>query len=282
MGATKTLDQLNSVLNDFSKKVEEIRNSPAKVDEAFREAAKWAAAAEGGSAFGVFGAAAGYVYGSITEDDITGKFQENKEEIKRKIQTLLEKLQDAIDALKAPVAFLQASEEWINLQTEINESRNWVLNKTDLRSHWSGQSADAHFAAQQLQVTATDEASKICDTLSDALGTMADTTWSFYSTHVKDITGFLVDFTGALTKIATGVGAPWGVSDAIDALGDIIKKVVDYALDTGQALITQRTQVKKMGSAIDNPKSFHQNKWPQIDEKFVSIDSPSSEKWSAK
>ena len=37
-----------------------------------------------------------------------------------------------------------------------------------------------------------------------------------------------------------------------------------------------------MIGAIDNPKSFQLNKWPQIDEKFVSIDSPDRENWSAK
>ena len=64
--------------------------------------------------------------------------------------------------------------------------------------------------------------------MSAALGTMADATWGFYSKLVSDITGLLVDLTAALTKIATGLEAPWGVSDAIDALASIIKKVVDY------------------------------------------------------
>ncbi|WP_067474176.1 hypothetical protein [Nocardia amamiensis] len=282
MGATKSLDEINAVLTQFSENVDEIRNSPQDVEEAFREAAKWAATAEGASLFGVLGGVAGYAYGSLTEDDFTGSMQENKEEIKRKIQELLEKLQSAVDGLKAPVAFVQVSEEWLNLQTEVNQARNWVFTQTDLRTTWSGQSADAHFAAQQLQVAATDTASGICDTVSKALRDVADLAWEFYSTLVSDITGFLVDLTAALAKIATGVGAPWGVSDAIDALASIIKKVVDYGLNLGKTLISERGQVTIINSAIDNPKSFHLNKWPQIDEEFVSIDRPNGEKWSAK
>lgn len=283
MGATKTLDDLNTVLTDFSAQVEHVRNSPEDVEEAFRKGAIALSAAEGGTfGGGPIGAAIGAAYGAITEDDFTGTMQSNKEEIKGKIVELLNKLQQAIDGLKAPIAFLQVSGDWLNVQTEVNKARNWILVKGDLRGKWSGSAADEYFAALQLQVTATDTASSNCDIMSNALAAISDAAWDFYSKIVKDLIDFFVDFGAALTKIATGVGVPFGASDAIDALASMIKLVGDYALTLGGTLLTQKQNINKISSSIDNPKSFHNNKWPEIGVGSMSIDSPNPEKWAAR
>ncbi|MEV6140365.1 hypothetical protein AB0L63_30855 [Nocardia sp. NPDC051990] len=283
MGATKTLDDLNTVLADFSKQIERIRNSPEDVEEAFRKGAIALAAAEGGTfGGGPIGAAIGATYGAITQDDFTGTMQDNKEEIKDKIVELLSKLQDAIDGLKAPIALLQVSGDWLNVQTEINKARNWVLVKTDLRGKWSGAAADEYFAAQQLQVTATDTASSNCDVMSDCLAAASDAAWDFYSKIVKDLIDFFVDLGAALAKIATGVGAPFGASDAIDALGSMIKIAGEYAKTLGDTLLAQKKIINKINSSTDNPRSFHNNKWPEIGTGSLSIDSPNSEKWAAR
>lgn len=283
MGAVKTLDELNIVLGEFSTKIEEIRNSPSDVDEAFRKGAIAAAAAEGATfGGGLIGGTVGAIYGAVTEDDFTGSMQRNKEEIKNKIVELLGKLQDAIDGLKAPVAFLQSSGAWLGVQTEINKSRNWIEVKAELRGKWSGSAADSYFANKTLQITAHDTMSTNCKTMADSLGTISDASWEFYSKIVNDLTTFFTDFAAALTKIATGVGAPFGASDAIDALASVIQHVVDYGLTLGDVLMTQKKAMNDIESSIDNPKAFHMNTWPSTGAAGLKIDAPNNEKWAAR
>ncbi|MFC6013463.1 hypothetical protein [Nocardia lasii] len=279
---TKTLEDLDTVLAEFSAKVEKIRNTPSEVDEAFRQAAKYVAAAEGGTVGALGGAILGYIYGSVTEDDFTGTMQRNKKEIKNKIVELLASLQAAIDGLRAPIAFLQSSGAWLSVQTEINVARNWIEVNADLRGNWSGSAADAYFAKKQLQITAHETLIANCATMSTCLVEISDASWTFYSKIVSDLAKFFIDFAAALTKIATGIAAPVGIGDAIDAAAWIIQKVVDYSLELGSALRTQRANINQIEGSIDNPKGFHNNKWPSVGASDVKIDAPNNEKWAAR
>ncbi|WP_336086265.1 hypothetical protein [Nocardia sp. SSK8] len=268
MGAVKTLDDINTALADFSTEVEKIRNSPSDVDKAFRKAQIAMAATN------LLGNASGIGTALVMERD--------KKEVKSKITDLLTELQGAIDALQAPIALLNTSKEWTNVQTQVNEARNWILTKAELRGFWSGGAAEAYLGKMQLQIAATDTASEICGSVSNQLGIVSDAAWEFYSNVAADLVSFFVDFTAALTKIATGVAAPIGISDVIDALAAIIKKVMDYGVKLGAVLMVQALAIKNMSSDIDNPRTFHKDKWPEIGADELNIDKPNDEKWSAR
>lgn len=85
---SKTLDDLNTVLKQFSVKIDEIRNTPEDVDEAFRLATIAAAANEGALLIPVpgVGTVVGAAYGALTEDSLTGFMQDNKDKIKDSIR----------------------------------------------------------------------------------------------------------------------------------------------------------------------------------------------------
>ncbi|MEV4239604.1 hypothetical protein AB0J47_30985 [Nocardia sp. NPDC049737] len=281
MGATKTLDELNDVLGQFSQQIEQIRTQPDEVEKKFNQAAIAMSAAEGGSVFGIIGAAVGAAYGSMTEDDMTGYLQDHKEEIKKKIQELLEKLQNAVDGLKAPIAFLQTSEDWLKLKSKIGEAQNNEVVNGSLTGYWAGAAALKYTAARTLQDTAMDTAKSICDKLSDSLGAVSNSAWDFYSDIVNDIAGFLVDFAAALGKIATGVATPFGISDAIDLLAKIIKNAVDYSKNLASALLTEKRNINTIVSATENAKGFHDDRWPDSRSDAFNINNPNSTEWQA-
>lgn len=268
MGPTNTLQDIEDALAEFSKQVEKVRNSPSDVDAAFNSAQ----IAMAGSAFALNPSAIGSAIA----------MERDKKEVKAKIRDLLEELKDAIDALQAPIALLNTSKEWTNVQTQVNEARNWILTKAELRGYWSGSSAESYLAKMQLQIAATDTASSICGSVSNQLGTVSDAAWEFYSNVATDIASFFIDFTAALAKVATLVAAPIGIGDAIDALAAIIKKVIDYSAKLIGVLVTQALAITNIYSDIDNPRTFHQDKWPEIGADALSIDDPNNEKWSAR
>ncbi|MGW4717470.1 hypothetical protein [Nocardia sp. NPDC004260] len=285
MGATKSLDDLNAVLDQFADKVEEIRNQPAEVDAAFDKAATAVAALEG-AGLGIpfllspITGVAGAAYGAITHDDLTGYMQEHKERIKNSIRELLDDLHDGIQGLRAPIAFLQTSEQWLSLKATIGEAQNNEVNKGSILGYWQGSAALRYGATRLLQDTALDSAKAVCDKLSDCLASISDSAWDFHSGIVEDIVGFLADFGAALTKIGSGAATPWGISDAIDALANIIKKTVAYGNRLVKALSAERQNIAKITDSTQDPKGFLNNSWPQSCSNDFDTDSPGP-RWAA-
>ncbi|MFG3614894.1 hypothetical protein [Nocardia sp. NPDC047654] len=280
MGATKSLDEINTVLDRFSDQIAEIRSQPAKVDEAFRKAAIAAAEVEAATFFGMTGAVAGAVYGAMTEDDFTGYMQDHKEEIKKKIQELLDKLQGAVDSLKAPIAFLRTSEAWTTLKGKIGGAQNNEVNNGNVIGYWTGAAALKYTAARTLQDTAMDSAKSTCDKMTEALAKVSDIAWDFYSKIVTDIADLLIKLGTALAKIVTFVAAPMVISDTIDILGKAISSAVEYTKNLTDALLLQRQSIGKIKESTESQKGFHNNRWPRSASDDFNTKSPSSE-WQA-
>ncbi|MEU7143502.1 hypothetical protein ABZ942_28945 [Nocardia sp. NPDC046473] len=280
MGATKSLDDINSILDKFSNQIAEIRDQPAKVDDAFRKAAIAAAEAEAATFFGLAGAVAGAIYGAMNEDDFTGYMQDHKEAIKKKIQELLDKLQGAVDSLKAPIAFLQTSEAWTTLKGKIGAAQNNEVNNGNVTGYWAGAAALKYTAARTLQDTAMDSAKSTCDKMADALTKISDTAWDFYSKIVTDVADLLIKLGKAFTKIATFVAAPFGISDAIDILGTVISNAVEYTGKLADALLLQRQSIGKIKESTESQKGFHNDHWPRSASDDFNANSPNSE-WQA-
>ncbi|MFF0494304.1 hypothetical protein ACFYTQ_35245 [Nocardia sp. NPDC004068] len=275
-----TIDQLNTVLQQFADQIESVKEQPAKVDHAFDQAAIAMAASEGNSIIPGLGAVLGGAYGAITKDDFSGYMQDHKEQIKNKIKELLQALHDAIEGMRAPVAFLQASEDWLALKGKIGQAQNNEVANGNLLGYWQGAAAAKYGAARTLQDTAMDSAKATCDTLRKALADVSNTSWQLYTDLVSELTEFLVHFGAALIKISSGIEAPWGISDCIDLLGDTIKDSVDYLTKFGNALLVQKRNIGDIVSAMDNPKGFYGNHWPQSMAKSFNLDAPGVE-WQA-
>ncbi|MGO4648806.1 hypothetical protein AB4305_28200 [Nocardia sp. 2YAB30] len=280
MGADHTLDDINSVIQQFADKVEEIKNQPDKVDDAFDALAIAAAASEGSALIPGIGAVIGGAYGAITHDDLTGYMSDHKVEIKQKIKDLLQALHDAIEATEAPIALLQTSGDWLQLKAKIGEAQNDEVNNGNLTGYWKGTAADRYGAKRLIQDTAMDSAKAICDTLKASLVAASNAAWQYYTDVAGQLAAFLVSFGTALTKISTLVEAPWGISDAIDLLKVVTDNAVTYMKTLTTALRTEVDSVNNIKAAVNNPKGIYNDKWPQSASKEFDTNDPSSE-WTA-
>ncbi|MFB8277995.1 hypothetical protein [Nocardia colli] len=276
---SKTLDDLDKVLRQFSAKIDEIRNTPDDVDEAFRLAAIAAAAQEGGALLPGVGVAVGAVYGVLTEDSLTGVMQDNKEKIKAGIRKILEELSGAIDGLRAPVAFVQTAGEWLHTKSKISEARNNYTLHGNLTGQWLGASAAAYGNAAAVQQTAMESAMTVCDTANSALRDSADSAWKFYSGIIEDIAAYLTKFSGAMLKIASFVAMPIGVSDAIDFGTDLVDKVGKHGLALGAVLLKQQGILDALTVATTSPAGINNGKWPQSASTDFDSQSPDKDKW---
>ncbi|MEU0876872.1 hypothetical protein [Nocardia brasiliensis] len=277
----KTLDDLNTVLKQFSVKIDEIRNTPEDVDEAFQFATIAAAANEGALLIPVpgVGSVVGAAYGALTEDSLTGVMQDNKDKIKDSIRKVLEELAQAIDGLRAPVAFIHTVGEWLKTKSQISEARNNYLLNGNLTGQWLGASAVAYGNAATIQQTAMESAMSVCDTANSALRESADGAWKFYSAIIEDITEYLTKFAAAMLKIASFVAMPVGVSDAIDFGAKLVEKVGKHGLALGAVLIKQQGILDALTVATTSPAGINNGKWPQSASTDFDAQTPDKDKW---
>ncbi|WP_216912723.1 hypothetical protein [Nocardia noduli] len=262
MGADKTLQNINDAIQAFADKVEEVKNTPDDVDKAFRLLAV-AMSSNEGNIVPVIGPIVGGIAGWFRQDDFSGTLSSNKDEIKAKIRELLQDLHDGIEAMKAPVAFLQTSGDWLVLQTKIGEAQNDEVDKGNLSGYWKGAASLAYLNSRIKQDTALDSAKAICGNVQKSLVSISNAAWTFYSDMAAKLTDFLVKFATALTKISTLIESPWGISDAIDLLGSIITEAVSIGTKLTTALLTEYNVINEITAATQNPKGFFKNKWPQ-------------------
>ncbi|WP_330253512.1 hypothetical protein OG874_02540 [Nocardia sp. NBC_00565] len=276
-----TVDEINNVLTEFSKKIDELHDTPAEVDRNFDTAAIVLASREG-MVLGVPGQIVGGIYGAITNDDFSGYLGNHREEIKNKITELLNELSTAIKGTKAPIAFVQTSGYWLDLKGKIGEAQNDGVVTGNTLAYWTGGAADKYNQSRLTQDIAMDSAKTACDTLHTSLAAIATSSWEFYTDIVKELSGYLIDFGASVTKIATGIGAPWAISDIIDLLAKIIKSVIDLGKKLGKVLIEQKVNIDKINGATDHPKGFVNNKWPQSASTDFDTGRPDDDQWKAK
>ncbi len=280
-GTEKTLDDLNEVLRQFAEKVDEVRAQPENIESAF-ERLEMAASVSEGSVFGIPGAIVGGVYNAVTSKDLFHLYSGRKEEIKAGITKLLEELSTAIQAMRAPIAFLETSQDWLTLKADISDAQSNGVTRGELTGYWQGAAFFKYNTAKSIQDTAYESAKGICDTVRKGMVSISDSAWTYYTDVVKQLVDFLGSFAAALGKIATVVTAPWGISDAIDC----IKKVANMAASFFQTLTTAlRKQFEVIGdviSATASPKGFVGNKWPRSASTDYNIDAPDKSEWEAR
>jgi hypothetical protein len=211
----------------------------------------------GGAVAGPLGAVAGV--GNLVFDDIEGQ----RDEILAKLDELLGQLQEAAKGIAAPYTFIQYAAEWQRVGGEVRAARNAHFDQGDLAGYWEGVAADRYSAAREKQDTAFEAAAAMCDVVHENLLVLSETGRTFYAEIGTAVTAFLTGFGAALAKIATVVGAPFGISDAIDLVAQLVQLVADVLAKTTELVARQAIAVNELANAADSPFGLPGNKWPR-------------------
>jgi hypothetical protein len=97
----------------------------------------------------------------------------------------------------------------------------------------------------------------------DGLLTLSESGRQFYVDTGRAVIAFLSKFGAALTKIGTVVGAPLGVSDAIDLIADHIVAVSDLVFNVTNLVADQLIVYNELMNAANEPIGLPGNKWPK-------------------
>jgi hypothetical protein len=234
----------------------------------------------GGSTAGlpgaVLGGVAAGVAGNLIIDDLEGK----REEILAKLDELLRLLQEAAEGIAAPYTFIECADAWQEVGSTVRDARNEHFDKGDLAGYWEGTAAERYSAARGKQDTALETAAAMCDEVHNNLLVLSEVGRDFYARIGTTVIEFLGRFSAVLVKIATVVGAPLGVSDAIDlaaASALYMKEQLDLTLEL---LAKQKIVSHELENSTDSPYGLPGNKWPKatadsFSDATVADDTPS-------
>jgi hypothetical protein len=212
----------------------------------------------GGGAAGPVGAVVGGV-GNLVLDDIEGQ----RDEILAKLDELLGHLHEAARGIAAPYTFIQYAAEWQRVGGEVRAARNAHFDQGDLTGYWEGVAADRYSAAREKQDAAFEAAAAMCDVVHENLLVLSETGRAFYAEIGTAVTEFLTGFGAALAKIASVVGAPFGVSDAIDLVSQYVQLMVTGLVETERLVTEQVIAANELANAADSPYGLPGNKWPR-------------------
>jgi hypothetical protein len=197
--------------------------------------------------------------GNLLFDDIEGR----RDEILSKLGELLGRLQEAAQGIAAPYTFIQYAAEWQRVGGEVRAARNAHFDQGDLTGYWEGTAADRYSAAREKQDVAFEAAAAMCDVVHENLLVLSETGRGFYAEIGTAVTEFLTGFGAALAKIATVVGAPFGISDAIDLLAQYVQLMVTVLTETERLVTEQVIAANELANAADSPYGLPGNKWPR-------------------
>jgi hypothetical protein len=228
----------------------------------------------------VGGAASGL--GNLVLDDIEGR----RDEILAKLDELLGHLHEAARGIAAPYTFIQYAAEWQRVGGEVRAARNAHFDQGDLTGYWEGVAADRYSAAREKQDAAFEAAASMCDVVHENLLALSETGRAFYAEIGMAVTEFLTGFGAALAKIATVVGAPFGVSDAIDLVAQYVQLMAKVLTDTMELLAGQAIAANELANAAYSPYGLPGNTWPRatahaFDDATVADGTPSAWEVSA-
>ncbi|MCX4092073.1 hypothetical protein [Nocardia sp. alder85J] len=259
MAPTITAETLGSVLDEFARKVEQVRNTPGDVDNAFDTAVASAYGEEFGDP-----ASPGFVFDAglaLASSDLATYLRHHQAEVKEGIRQLLENLHGAIESMRAPVAFVETGELWLSLRSTIQGAQNFEVIQAGLNS-WQGLAAEKYAGTRQAQNAALASVEGLCSILHDCMYAIATAAWDFYSAVVEKLASFLVKLASALAKIESLVAAYQGASDAIAAAKAAANDMGELSLKLGSVLMKEEDGTGVIDSAIDNPVGMLGNKWP--------------------
>jgi hypothetical protein len=210
-----------------------------------------------GGVAGPVGAVVGV--GNLVLGDVEGR----RDEILAKLDELLGHLHEAAKGIAAPYTFIQYAAEWQRVGGEVRAARNAHFDQGDLTGYWEGVAADRYSAAREKQDAAFEAAAAMCDVVHENLLLLSETGRTFYAEVGTAVTDFLTGFGAALAKIATVVGAPFGISDAIDLVAQYVQLMVTVLKEAERLVTDQVIAANELANAADSPFGLPGNKWPR-------------------
>jgi hypothetical protein len=253
-----TEEAIDKAIESFRGAYEEVRRLPDQTRETFDQvitalhAASVAGAVAPASRLGVLG-----ITGSLI--DIEGK----RDQILAGLDKLLGTLKQTVEGIAAPYTFIRYAAEWQQVGGKVREARNTTFDQGDLTGYWEGTAAERYSAARGKQDTALAAADDLCTKVHDGLLTLSESGRQFYADTGTAVIAFLSNFGAALTKISTIIGAPFGVSDAIDLIADHIVTVSDLVFDVTNLVADQLIVYNELVDAANEPNGLPGNKWPK-------------------
>ncbi|QNG20833.1 hypothetical protein G4H71_09605 [Rhodococcus triatomae] len=210
-----------------------------------------------------------------------------RDDAQAKLAELFDKLKEAAEGIAAPFTFVERKAEWNSIAATVRSARNHQSRpEVNLNGYWEGVAKDRYSAVQGYQDQALDTLETMCSKVSDSFEKLSDSAFEFYSNVVTGIVDYYSTVAAAIAKIPTIVGAPFAVSDIVDAVGAAVSLMVRLIADLLKVVKDQMTVANDLKNISDKPFGFPDDQWPKslshtYSDASLQDDTPHKRDWAA-
>ncbi|WP_227998492.1 hypothetical protein [Nocardia australiensis] len=190
-------------------------------------------------------------------------YTSDRDAAQEKLKKLLEKIEEAAEGIAAPFLFIQYAANWQTVASKVRDVNN-EQGRTELSldGHWSGKAQQRYAVSRTNQTTALSTSNDMCEKVHEQLLSLARGGLDFYKSLADRLAQLLAKLATALTKVATVVEAPWGISDTIDLCGEAVLFVEQTITEYTRLMAEQQISANELKNIISHPNGF-----PKIDGK---------------
>ncbi|MGK8556404.1 hypothetical protein [Nocardia gipuzkoensis] len=238
-----TVQELTNISDEFTKKVDEIKKLPDRLNDRFDEL-KWKMPG---------------AYWALTD---------TRDEAQKGLKTLISKLGEAVEGQLAPILFVNYAAKWQQVGAAVS-AVNSIQNKPEvnLEGHWDGSAYKAFKTSQTYQAAAMSKITEMCEKVHDQLLIIAEEGRVLYKAIIDKLVTLLAQAGVTLAESATGVGLVWSVNTFNDAIITAVELVGEAM--TGFLEIQAKSVVasNELANSINHPAGFFpdgqgKDRWP--------------------
>ncbi|MEU2013965.1 MULTISPECIES: hypothetical protein [Nocardia] len=243
MGANPTIDQLTAISDEFTRKVDEVKKLPGKLNDKFDDL-KWILPG---------------AYIALTD---------TRDAMQQDLKTLISKLGEAVEGQAAPILFVGYAAKWQQVGAAVSAVNN-IQNKPDvnLEGYWDGSAYKAFKASQTYQSAAMSKATEMCEQVHEQLLTIAEEGRILYKQIIDKLGTLLANAAVAIGESATAVGLVWSINNFNDAIVTAVELVVEAMTSFLELQAKAMIASNELANIINHPAGFFpdaegKDRWP--------------------
>lgn len=224
--------ELDSIVEEFKKNLEAIKNKPTELNSTFNKLKlAWPQA---------------YFF-----------YTDVRDEAQKHLKTLIAKLEEAAEGIAAPFLFIDYAAKWQLVANNVSQANNAQNDsRVNLEGHWEGKAYTRFKESRTYQATAMTNIADMCQKVHTELLTLAAEGRNFYKQLIEKLATALTNLGLALSEIASVAAAPWGIdkfNDTIVSTVDLVTTIITNFFELQSKVWISSNELKNI---VNHPAGF--------------------------
>lgn len=187
------------------------------------------------------------------------------ESVRDGLQTIIEKVQYALDHQVPVISLIRTSFRWVHeVKTPVSDLSFTTTEPADENlAKWTGDAASAYHAKAGKQKAAVDESVVKAEFISQWLFKIAKANVDYAVELAKIVTGLAGKLTQAAIDATTVIDIPWAIDALAKMIGDIVTAGLNTLLTIGERFVDALGNVRDIATQVGDHSKLPGGNWPE-------------------